>query len=462
MRRAAVEYPGNTDIQRQLADTLATLKLHAQAADAFQPVAGKTRQPADLARLAALHDAAGDLDAAMATYDRIKLPPAGMADIHVLKAGALMARARREEAKAEIGKAIATNPANASLRLFIAKNFLDSYGAQPEADWITARLASPKAARLPREDLARLNFALGLAHEALGDHASAFTAIESGNRACAPANHNADAQTEQVAAGIARHFTKTRLAQLAPAGNPSPLPVFVTGMPRSGTTLVEQIIARHPHAGSTGEFELLPHLKQSVTSLQSADIRRAADAYLSAMTKLAPGKARVVDKSISTLLHAGLALLLFPNARLVFVRRHPMDVFWSAYREMFGAGSMTFSYSPQALVRRILVAEQLADEWQARCADRVMTVEYEQLAADPEVQARCLVAHTGLDWNDACLDQKQSPSVVRTASMAQVRKPIYTSSVGKWQAYASQLAPVAHALAPAIAAHEARQKAVSQ
>ena len=266
---------------------------------------------------------------------------------------------------------------------------------------------------------------------------------------------------EQVAAGIAQHFTRARLAQLATAGHPSQVPVFVTGMPRSGTTLVEQIIARHPDAGSTGEFELLPHLKQSVTSLQSGDIRRAADAYLSAMTGLAPGKARVVDKSISTLLHTGLALLLFPKARIVMVRRHPMDVFWSAYREMFGPGVLTFSYTPQALVRRILIAEQLADEWQARCPDRILTVEYERLAADPAAQARRLIAHTGLDWTDACLDQKTAETVVRTASMAQVRKAIYTSSVGKWQAYANRLAPVAEALKPAIAAHEARLKAAT-
>jgi hypothetical protein len=202
----------------------------------------------------------------------------------------------------------------------------------------------------------------------------------------APANRKSDMQGEQVAAGIAQHFTKPRLAQLAPAGNPSRAPVFVTGMPRSGTTLVEQIIAAHPQAGSVGELELLPHLKQSIVSLQG--LPTCARARLALIWRLhkpsSPNAQRIVDKSISTLLHTGIALLLFPNARFVFVRRHPMDIFWSAYREMFGTGAMTFSYSPQALARRIQVAEQLADEWQGRFPDRIISVNYEDLTRNQE------------------------------------------------------------------------------
>jgi tetratricopeptide (TPR) repeat protein len=380
----------------------------------------------------------------------------------VLKAGALLARARREEARAEIDAALAANPANASLHLFIAKNFLKEFGAEVEADWLGQRLANPRADRLPAEDRARLNFARGLALEKLGDHDNAFAAIDTANRLFAPANPQADVQAEQVAAGIAQHFTKQRLAQLAPAGNPSAAPVFVTGMPRSGTTLVEQIIAAHPQAGSVGELELLPHLKQSIVSLKAADIARASSAYMDAAQALSPETTRIVDKSISTLLHTGIALLLFPNARFVFVRRHPMDIFWSAYREMFGTGAMTFSYSPQALARRIQVAEQLADEWQSRFPDRIISVNYENLTRNQEAQSRRLISHVGLEWDDACLNFQSAGNVVRTASMAQVREQVYTSSQGKWQAYARQLAPVANALQREVAAHEARLEETSQ
>ncbi len=211
-----------------------------------------------------------------------------------------------------------------------------------------------------------------------------------------------------------------------------------------------------------GELELLPHLKQSIVSLKAADIARASSAYLEAAQALSPDTARIVDKSISTLLHTGIALLLFPKARFVFVRRHPMDIFWSAYREMFGTGAMTFSYSPQALARRIQVAEQLADEWQSRFPDRIISVNYEDLTRNQEAQSRRLISHVGLEWDDACLNFQSASNVVRTASMAQVREQVYTSSQGKWQAYARQLAPVANALQREVAAHEARLEETSQ
>lgn len=461
LRQSHAAQPKDEAAARALAETLATLRQYASAAEVFSGVARRSKQPADLVRLAGWQDAAGDIDAALATWERIKLPKPQMADVHVLKAGALLARARREEARAEVDAALAVDPANASLRLFIAKNLLKEFGPEAEADWIRTRLASPKAERLAAEDRARLNFALGLALEKLGDHDNAFASIDAANRLYAPANPQADMQTEQVAAGIAQHFTKQRLAQLAPAGNPSAAPVFVTGMPRSGTTLVEQIIAAHPQAGSVGELELLPHLKQSIVSLKAANIARASSAYLQAAQALSPETARIVDKSISTLLHAGIALLLFPKARFIFVRRHPMDIFWSAYREMFGTGAMTFSYSPQALARRIQVAEQLADEWQSRFPDQIISVNYEDLTRNQEVQSHRLVSHVGLEWDDACLNFQSAGNVVRTASMAQVREQVYTSSQGKWQAYARQLAPVANALSQKIAAHEARLEETS-
>jgi hypothetical protein len=133
-----------------------------------------------------------------------------------------------------------------------------------------------------------------------------------------------------------------------------------------------------------------------------------------------------------------------------------MDIFWSAYREMFGTGAMTFSYSPQALARRIQVAEQLADEWQSRFPDRIISVNYEDLTRSQEAQSRRLIEHAGLEWDDACLNFQQAGNVVRTASMAQVREQVYTSSHGRWRAYEHQLAPVANALQREIAAHEAR------
>ncbi|WP_108882961.1 sulfotransferase [Anderseniella sp. Alg231-50] len=443
--------PQDHDIAKQLAETLVLLRCPSKAIAVLAPLVRKSKSPADIAQLAGLHDKAGNLEECLAGYDSIRPP---IPDIHVLKAGALLVRGKKSDARAAVDDAILAAPDNASLRLFVAKNFADDFDPARQAQEIDTILASPGASTLSAEDRARLGFALGLAHERNGDFAKAFRAVEEANSHAKPECFTKDQQLEKVALGIAEHFTKARLAQLAPAGNASQKPVFVTGLPRSGTTLVEQMIASHPDAASVGELELIPALKQSLVSLQSSDIKRCAQAWLDAVPESKTDKARIVDKSISTVLHTGLAMLMFPRARFVFVRRHPMDIYWSAYREMFGMNALTFTYATQPLVRHIQLSEHLMSVWQQRFPDRVLTVKYEDIVNDPERHIRSMIAHTGLDWSDDCLEFHKSNSDVRTASMAQVREPVYKSSVGKWQAYHSQLAPVATALADLIANYE--------
>ena len=443
--------PEDHNIARQLAATLHALRRPAQAAAILAPVMRKSKTPAELAQLAGLYDKGGNLHECLASFDRIAQP---LPDLHVLKAGALLMHGRTSEARALVDDAMQACPGNASLRLFIAKNFAADFDPVEQAEQIDSILAASGNTGLTSEDRARLNFALGLAHERNGNFEAAFQAIETANQHAAPQSFTSDQQLEKVALGIADHFTKARLAQLAPAGHASQQPVFVTGLPRSGTTLVEQIIASHPDAASVGELELIPSLKQSLVSLQSRDINRCAEAWLAAIPGSDTGKARIVDKSISTALHAGLAILMFPKARFVFVRRHPMDIYWSAYREMFGTNALTFTYSPEGLVRRIQFSEHIMSIWQDRFADHILAVRYEDIVSNPELETRKIIAHTGLEWSDHCLNFHTSETTVRTASMAQVREPVYKSSIGKWQRYRSQLAPVATALTDLIADYE--------
>ena len=443
--------PKDQNIARQLADTLALLKRPSTAAAVFAPLVRKSATPADIARLAALHDRAGNLEDCLAAYDNIKQP---LAETHVLKAGALLVRGERQRALVSIEAALQADPDSASARLFIAKNFADDFGSAEQAREIEAVLTAADSTGLSVEDRARLGFALGLHHERAGNFADAFRAIEQANRLAAPDSFAKDQQLEKVALGIAEHFSKSRLAQLAPAGNASQKPVFVSGLPRSGTTLVEQMIASHPEAASVGELELIPALKQSLVSLQSRAIERCAQAWLDAIPEDNSGSARIVDKSISTVLHTGLAMLMFPNSRFVFLRRHPMDTYWSAYREMFGANALTFTYAPQALVRHMKLSEHLMTVWRQRFPDRILTLKYEGLVEDPERQIRNIIDHIGVDWSEDCLHFHKSKTVVRTTSMAQVRQPVFKSSIGRWQAYRSQLAPVAEALADLITEHE--------
>lgn len=451
---AAELTPKDHAIKRQIATTLTLLRRPGDAAASLAPVAHKSGDPADLSALAALYDKADDIDACLATYDKMKLPHTAMADIHIMKAGALLARNRREEASACITQALDINADNASLQLFIAKNFTSEFPAEQQVAKIFNILAAQDGESLNKTDLARLHFALGLAHERQNQYPQAFAAIEKANRYAMPADFNKEQQLEKVALGILDHFTKARLSQLAPAGHTSDQPVFVSGMPRSGTTLVEQIISNHTEAGSLGELELIPHLKQSLVSLQSADILRCATSWLTAVPASETGQARIVDKSISTLLFTGLALLMFPKSRLVLLQRHPMDVYWSAYREMFGANAMNHTYSPAHLIRHIRLYDHLTKHWQERFPDRILVQRYENLVTDPVAQAKSIISHIGLDWQDSCLEFHSSDSIVRTASMAQVRQPINTASIGRWKNYESELAPVTAELADMIANYE--------
>jgi len=443
--------PDDHNIARQLAETLTVLRRPADAATIMTPVARKSKSPADLAQLAALHDKAGKLNECLTTYDLIK---PSSADLMVLKAGALLIHGRRDDAHALVADTLNSEPGNTSLRLFIAKNFASDFNQARQAEEIEAIQASSGYTGLTPEDRARLNFALGLTHERTGNFTKAFLAIEEANRQIAPDDLAKDQQLEKVALGIGEHFTKARMAQLAPAGHTSERPVFVTGLPRSGTTLVEQIIASHPDATTLGELELIPSLKQSLVSLQSRDINRCAEAWLAAVPDNKAGHARVVDKSISTALHTGLAMLMFPKARFIFVKRHPMDVCWSAYREMFGTNALTFTCNLQALVRRIQFTDHIMSIWAGRFPDRILTLKYENLVADSEIHTRNIIAHTGMDWDDECLNFHNSGTVVRTASMAQVRKPVYNSSVGKWTGYRQHLQPITSALAELITEYE--------
>lgn len=457
---ARKQQPNHTGMLQMLAQTYATLRRYGDAAKALKAALPSKPQPQELATLAHWQDQSGNLEGALKTYRRIKGLGHKQADIHILMAGALMARARRPDALEHVNKALDIDANNASLRLFMAKNHLSDFAAEEQASWLSDFISGPKFESLDAQDKARLRFAHGLVLERTGEHAQAFDAISRANELTAKTiNPQLEQQVEQVALAITNHFSKPTLAQLAPAGNPSQAPVFITGLPRSGTTLADQMVASHPQGASCGELELLPHLKQSFTSLKAADIARASNAYLTATSAICPDAQRIVDKSISGALNIGLLLLLFPKARIVVMRRHPMDVFWSTYREMFGTGANTYSYDAGMLMRRIQLVEELTDEWCKRFPDNILPLNYETLARNPERKARKLIAHCGLQWDEACLSFNTSGNVVRTASMAQVRESVNTGSIGRWRNYESQLAPVSNAMAGLITAHEARLEA---
>jgi hypothetical protein len=225
------------------------------------------------------------------------------------------------------------------------------------------------------------------------------------------------------------------------------VPLFVVGMPRSGTTLVEQIFGAHPEVYAAGELAALPAaIAALLAAPEPRDLAVAGRTYVETVRPLAPQARRIVDKLPANFLRAGLIHTMLPNARIVHVRRDPLDTCVSCYTTLF-EGRQDFSYDLAELGRFYRAYLGLMEHWRAVLpADRFFEIDYETVVADLEGSARRLIAFSGLVWDDACLRFNAGRRPIRTASKTQVRRPIFTTSVGRAQPYRPFLQPLIDAL----------------
>ena len=236
------------------------------------------------------------------------------------------------------------------------------------------------------------------------------------------------------------------------AGTSDFAPIFVTGMPRSGTTLVEQIISSHSTVEGAGELSkasvgardlLFPGGKPTtLASIAPADIAHLGHDYQAYIAERFPGAARITDKAIGTYLYIGLIRLALPNARFIVVRRDPRDTLLSIYKNKFPEGTHPYAYDQIDLAHYYGSFVEMVDFWRERVPDWFYEVHYENLVADPETETRRLIAACGLDWEDACLSFHENKRKVQTLSIYQVRQPISKGSVRAWQRYEKDLAPM--------------------
>jgi tetratricopeptide (TPR) repeat protein len=317
---------------------------------------------------------------------------------------------------------------------------------------------------LPPDDLCRLHFALSRLYDKAGAWDEAFAHCQRGNElrkeivqrrglAFDPTEHG------RLVDRLIATFTPAYFARVASFGVESDLPVFIVGMMRSGTTLAEQILASHPRVHGAGELQDIPALvgglharsgagreyPESMTDLNPATARALAEAQLGRLRQRGGPAERVVDKMPLNFLNLGVIATLFPRATIVHCRRDPVDTCASCYFQNF-ADPLPFKCDLSHLGLYYREYERLMAHWANVLPMRMFELRYEELTADPETVSRQLVAACGLAWDDRCLEFNVTERPVRTASMLQVRKPMYRSSVGRWHRYEKHLQPLREAL----------------
>ncbi len=310
---------------------------------------------------------------------------------------------------------------------------------------------------------AQLNFALGRAFEQRGQYAQAFAYYERGNALRRQAVPFDIESFERRSQRIRHFFNRAFFDAHAGGGASGRAPIFIVGLPRSGSTLVEQILASHSHVEGTMELpnilDIVGHFDdmapgrngypETVTAVPPEQLRVMGERYLEDTALLHASRERFTDKLPNNFSHIGLIHAILPNATVIDARRHPMDACFSTFKQHFAEGQ-TFSYSLENLGRYYRSYLSLMDHWDTVLPGKVLQVRYEALVQDPETQIRRLLEHCGLEFEPGCLNFHQTRRAVRTASSEQVRQPIYTSGVGYWRNFERELEPLALALGDAL------------
>jgi tetratricopeptide (TPR) repeat protein len=309
------------------------------------------------------------------------------------------------------------------------------------------------------DDRINLHFALAKAYADDDDHRRSFEQLCAGN-ALKRVNVDYDeAKTLRVLATLPIMFGRQLTQVMAGRGHRSQAPIFIIGMPRSGTTLVEQVLAAIPGVHAAGELRAFEHAMRAFspidadatnvegfTKLLAGELRQLGVRYAREVEALAPSATRVTDKNPFNFRFAGIIHLALPNARIIHVRRDPLDTCLSCFSSLF-TDDNEFSYDLAELGRYYRAYEQLMAHWRAVLpAGSMLEVKYEDLVDDFQRQARRIVAYCGLTWNEACTDFASVKRPIRTASAVAVRQPLYRTAVGRAAPYREYLQPLSREL----------------
>jgi len=318
------------------------------------------------------------------------------------------------------------------------------------------RAARDPAHPLPAKKSITLHFALGKCYDDTKQYDKAFPHFLEGCRLKrATYDYDADEVTKHFDS-IMRIFSPDTIERLRGAGDPSSVPIFVLGMPRSGTTLTEQILASHPDVYGAGELPDLLAIAQrpvngaaspeNILILDPAQLTSWGADYVAGLRRRAPEAKHITDKMPANFFAVGLIHLMLPNAKVIHVNRNPVDTCLSCFTRLFSR-KQNQTYDLAELGRYYVDYVRLMNHWRTVLpAGAFLDVQYEEIVADQEAQARRMLDYCGLEWNDACLDFHKHKRAIRTASVTQVRQPIYKTSVERWRHYEMHLGPLLDAL----------------
>jgi tetratricopeptide (TPR) repeat protein len=368
---------------------------------------------------------------------------------------ALESVGRRDEAAAVFAQAVVVAPKDALLRRRLAEcsRYREDDGGIDELERLLADAVRPV-------DQVHLHAALAKAYADLDQHDRAFHHVMEGNRIQRGQFNYDEAATLGLLDRIRERFSADFIRAKAGLGHPSSSPIFIVGMPRSGSTLVEQVLASHSKVFGAGEIR---NLDTAILGLGSGrfeserffddlpgfsrkHLYRVGAAYLASLGDAPASAQRITNKLLGNFLDVGLIHLVLPTARIVHIVRDPVDTCVSRFSKLIVPGQ-AYSYELAELGRYHRAYEQLMAHWRSVLPPEVMIeLSYEAMVADLPGEARRLVEFCGLEWETACLDFHRTERVVTTPSRSQVRQPLYDSAVGRWRRHAEFLQPLLQAL----------------
>ncbi len=455
--RAIEQHPQAAQLHANFANLLTARTRYEEAASSFHQAVARDRGLATAHHgLGLTHLERGQLDLAEPCFrEALRLDPT--------HAVSWLALARLEGERGEFEESCQSARAALAVRPKLAQAYwrlaMTLKARMPEDEVIQMRqLLDVKY--LTDEHRAMVHFGLaavlddrGLFHEA-ALHLEAANRLQAAHAQARRQSYDPDQHAHYIDLMIAA-FTSEFLADRRGWGIPDPRPVFVLGLPRSGTTLVEQILASHSQIHGAGElgdvtrlFQSLPKLTarpdlnafEAIGHLTIESARAAARQYLQVLESLAPASAcRVVDKMPDNFRMIGLIALLWPSARVIVCRRDLRDIAISCWQN--GFQNLTWSTNWDCMARRFADYQRMMEHWRRIKPVECIEVAYESLVADIETHARRLIDFVGLEWEQACVDFHSTRRPVRTASLVQVRQPAHTHSIGRWRHYQAHLAP---------------------